>query len=33
LFLLFSRTFPVIALSELKTIMKSTSENPKQPKH
>jgi molybdopterin-containing oxidoreductase family membrane subunit len=33
LFLLFSRTFPVIALSELKTILKSTSENPKQPKH
>jgi molybdopterin-containing oxidoreductase family membrane subunit len=33
LFLLFSRTFPVIALSELKTILKSTSENPKQAKH
>ena len=33
LFLVFSRTFPVIALSELKTILKSTSENPKQPKH
>ncbi len=32
-FLLFSRTFPVIALSELKTILKTTSENPKQPHH
>jgi molybdopterin-containing oxidoreductase family membrane subunit len=33
LFLLFSRTFPVIALNELKTILKSTSENPKPPHH
>lgn len=33
LFLIFSRTFPVIALSELKTILKSTSENPKPPHH
>jgi len=30
-FLLFARTFPVIALSELKTILKSTKENPKPP--
>jgi len=33
LFLIFSRTFPVIALNELKTILKSTSENPKQTHH
>jgi molybdopterin-containing oxidoreductase family membrane subunit len=33
LFLLFSRTFPVIALNELKTILKTTSENPKPPHH
>ncbi|MEX1189644.1 MAG: NrfD/PsrC family molybdoenzyme membrane anchor subunit [Bacteroidia bacterium] len=33
LFLIFARTFPVIALSELKTILKATSENPKQPHH
>lgn len=33
LFLLFSRTFPVIALSELKTILKSTKENPNPPHH
>jgi Ni/Fe-hydrogenase subunit HybB-like protein len=33
LFLLFSRTFPVIALNELKTILKSTNENPKPPHH
>jgi molybdopterin-containing oxidoreductase family membrane subunit len=33
LFLIFSRTFPVIALSELKTILKATSENPKPPHH
>jgi molybdopterin-containing oxidoreductase family membrane subunit len=33
LFLIFSRTFPVIALNELKTILKATSENPKQPHH
>jgi len=32
-FLLFARTFPVIALSELKTILKSTKENPKPPHH
>ena len=30
-FLLFARTFPVIALSELKTILKSTKENPNPP--
>jgi Ni/Fe-hydrogenase subunit HybB-like protein len=33
LFLIFSRTFPVIALNELKTILKSTRENPKQTHH
>jgi len=33
LFLIFSRTFPVIALNELKTILKATSENPKPPHH
>jgi len=32
-FLLFARTFPVIALSELKTILKSTKENPNPPHH
>jgi molybdopterin-containing oxidoreductase family membrane subunit len=33
LFLLFARTFPVIALSELKTILKSTKESPNPPHH
>jgi molybdopterin-containing oxidoreductase family membrane subunit len=33
LFLIFSRTFPVIALNELKTILKTTRENPKQTHH
>ena len=33
LFLLFARTFPVIALSELKTILKSTKESPNPPQH
>jgi Ni/Fe-hydrogenase subunit HybB-like protein len=33
LFLIFARTFPVIALSELKTILKSTKENPNPPHH
>ena len=32
-FLIFARTFPVIALSELKTILKSTKENPNPPHH
>jgi len=33
LFLIFARTFPVIALNELKTILKSTRENPQPPHH